>query len=66
MITQDTGGAGLLRQGPVLQNLRGAVVPQAADVAAVRDDERVRISGRTFPAKNMAHALAVSKIGPRP
>jgi hypothetical protein len=33
---------------------------------AFRDDERVRISGRTFPAKNMAHALAVSKIGARP
>jgi len=33
---------------------------------AFRDDERVRISGLTFPAKNMAHALAVSKIGLRP
>ncbi len=32
---------------------------------AFRDDERVRISGRAFPTRNMAHALAVSKIGPR-
>jgi hypothetical protein len=41
LITQDTGGAGLVRQGPVFQDLRRAIVPQAADVAAVRFHDAV-------------------------
>ncbi len=29
---------------------------------AFREDVRVRVSGRTFPVKNMIHALALSKV----
>ena len=29
---------------------------------ALREDVRVRVSGRTFPVKNMAHALALSRV----
>lgn len=33
---------------------------------AFREDVWVRVSGRTFPVKNIAHALALSKVGIRP
>ena len=29
---------------------------------AFREDVRVRVSGRTFPVKNIVHALALSKV----